>query len=51
MIDKNTDFFKYVDNFAKIEHIPSVTIFESSLDYIPKITIAIPTYKRVDLLF
>lgn len=50
MIDKNTDFFKYVDNFAKLEHIPSVTIFESSLDYIPKITIAIPTYKRVDLL-
>lgn len=50
MIDKNTDFFKYVDNFAKTEHIQSVAIFESSLDFIPKITIAIPTYKRVDLL-
>ena len=50
MIDQHTDFFKYVDNFAKTAHIPSIPIFESTLDYIPEITIAIPTYKRADLL-
>lgn len=50
MIDQHTDFFKYVDNFAKTAHIPSIPIFESKLEYIPEITIAIPTYKRADLL-
>jgi len=50
MIDQHTDFFEYVDNFAKTAHIPSIPIFESNLDYIPDITIAIPTYKRADLL-
>lgn len=50
MIDQHTNFFKYVDNFAKTAHIPSIPIFESKLEYIPEITIAIPTYKRADLL-
>ena len=50
MIDQYTDFFEYVDNFAKTAHIPSIPIFESNLEYIPEITIAIPTYKRADLL-
>lgn len=50
MIDQHTDFFEYVDNFAKTVHIPSIPIFESKLEYIPEITIAIPTYKRADLL-
>jgi hypothetical protein len=35
MIDQHTDFFEYVDNFAKTAHIPSIPIFESNLDYIP----------------
>lgn len=50
MIDQHTNFFKYVDNFAKTAHIPSISIFESILDKNPEITIAIPTYKRADLL-
>lgn len=49
MIDKS-NFFHYVDHFAKTAHIPSIPIFESSLNYIPNVTIAIPTYKRADLL-
>ena len=50
MLNENTDYFKYVDNLAKTAHIASVPIFESKLDFIPEITIAIPTYKRTDLL-
>jgi len=50
MIYQHTDFFKNEDNFAKTAHIPSIPIFESKLDYIPEITIAIPTYKRANLL-
>lgn len=50
MIDINTDFFKIIDNFEKIRNIPSIKIIESKLDFIPKVTIAIPTYKRFDLL-
>lgn len=50
MIDQHTDLFKYVDNFSKTAHIPSISIIESKIDYIPEITIAIPTYKRTDLL-
>ena len=49
MIDKKTDFFKYVDNFAKIAHVVSVPIKKTELES-PFITIAIPTYKRSDLL-
>lgn len=50
MVDQNTDFFQVVDNFAKTAHIPSIPIIECKLDFIPKITIAIPTYKRPELL-
>ncbi|MBN2779196.1 MAG: glycosyltransferase family 2 protein [Bacteroidales bacterium] len=50
MVKKNTDYFKIVDNFAKTAHIPSIAVFESTLDFIPKVTIAIPTYKRPKLL-
>lgn len=50
MIDQNTDFFKIEDNFAKTAHIQSIPIFEAKIDFVPKITIAIPTYKRADLL-
>jgi glycosyltransferase involved in cell wall biosynthesis len=50
MIDKNTNFFKYIDNFEKVAHIPSIPIFEAKLDRTPEITIAIPTYKRANLL-
>ena len=50
MVDKNTNFFEIVDNFAKIENIESICVFESNLDFIPKVTIAIPTFNRTDLL-
>ncbi len=50
MVDHNSDFFQIVDNFAKIAHIPSIPVIESKIDFVPKITIAIPTYKRTDLL-
>lgn len=50
MIDQDTDFFEIVDNFAKTAHVQSKCIIESRLDFIPQITIAIPTYKRPDLL-
>lgn len=50
MIDQKTSIFEYIDNFAKTAIIPTITIFESNLDYLPEITIAIPTYKRADLL-
>ncbi|GHT33589.1 hypothetical protein AGMMS49574_19580 [Bacteroidia bacterium] len=50
MVDKNTDFFKIVDNFAKIVHVKSIPIFEAKLTSIPEVTIAIPTYRRATLL-
>lgn len=49
MIDQNTDFFAYVDNFAKIDGIEPIKVFgneDSSADY----TIAIPTYRRTEYL-
>lgn len=49
MINQKTDFFAYVDNFAKIEGIESIKVFgneDSSVEY----TIAIPTYKRTEYL-
>ena len=49
MIDQNTDFFAYVDNFAKIKGIELIKVFGyeySSVEY----TIAIPTYKRTEYL-
>lgn len=50
MIDQNTDFFEIEDNFAKTAHVPSKCIIESRLDFEPQFTIAIPTFKRPDLL-
>jgi len=50
IIDQNTNFFQITDNFAKTAHIPSIHIFESKIDFAPKVTIAIPTYKRAELL-
>lgn len=50
MTDQNSDVFQISNNFAKTTHIPSIPIIKSKLDFIPKITIAIPTYKRVGYL-
>lgn len=49
MMDKHTDFFKYIDNFAKIAHVVSVPVKNPEMES-PLVTIAIPTYKRADLL-
>ena len=49
MIDKKTDFFAYIDNFAKIKDVESFEIFGNrnpSAQY----TIAIPTCKRTEYL-
>lgn len=51
MINENTDFFKYVDNFAKYKNVKSSLIIgEIDGNKRPLITIAIPTYKRPKLL-
>lgn len=49
MIDQNTDFFSYVDNFAKINGVNSIKVF-GSVDNTANYTIAIPTYKRTEFL-
>lgn len=50
MIDNNINFFKIINNFEKTENITSIKIVNSNLIFKPKVTIAIPTYKRPDLL-
>lgn len=50
IVDKNTDFFQIVDNFAKTKNIESICIIDTKLEFVPKITIAIPTFKRAHLL-
>jgi len=50
MVDEKTDFFKIVNNFSKKDNIPSIRISESKIEFKPKVTIAIPTFKRTDLL-
>lgn len=50
MINQHSNLFEYVDNFAKSLDVLSIPIIESTLDHVPEITIAIPTYKRADLL-
>jgi len=50
ILNKNTNFFEIVDNFAKTKNIESICIIETKLDFVPKFTIAIPTFKRADLL-
>lgn len=50
MIDKETDFLKIINNFDKTANISSEQIVKSDLDFVPKVTIAIPTFKRASLL-
>jgi glycosyltransferase involved in cell wall biosynthesis len=50
MLNEKTDFFKIENNFKKNSSFPSIPIIESSFDFIPVYTIAIPTYKRTDKL-
>lgn len=50
MVNKDTQFFKITNNFVKISNISSVEISKSNLNFKPKVTIAIPTYKRAPLL-
>lgn len=49
MIDQNTDFFAYVNNFAKKEGIESICIFDKYIGK-PLVTIGIPTFKRISTL-
>lgn len=48
---KQSEYFTIKDNFKKTAHVSSIPIIESKLDFVPKVTIAIPTYKRTDLLY
>jgi glycosyltransferase involved in cell wall biosynthesis len=50
MIDSVNFSFELVDNFTTTDHIVSIPIFESKLEFSPEITIAIPTYKRAKYL-
>lgn len=50
MIDKRKSFSHVVGSLDKTEHIPSIPIFESKIDFKPKFSIVIPTYNRTDLL-
>ena len=50
MDNKNKDFLKLEDNFSKIKEVSSIAIIESKLNCEIRITIAIPTFKRADLL-
>jgi len=45
MVDQNTDFFAYVDNFAKQSTIDSICVFDNFKKE-SFVTIGIPTYKR-----
>jgi glycosyltransferase len=50
MVDQSTDFFQITDNLKEHATTPSILISASSLDFVPKVSIVIPTYKRTDLL-
>lgn len=50
MVNKDTDFFHFTNNFADIADVVSICLIRAKIDYIPKITIAIPTFKRPNLL-
>lgn len=50
MVNQHKDFLKIIDNFAKTADIPSIAVFKTTSDFVPKVTIAIPTYKRPELL-
>lgn len=49
MIDQNTDFFAYVDNFEKKAGIESICKFDKYIEK-PLVTIGIPTFKRISTL-
>lgn len=49
-IDKDTDFFAYVDNFAKYKHVKSTQLYGKHRTTAPKVSIVIPTYRRPELL-
>jgi glycosyltransferase len=50
IIDRNTNFFQITDNFAKTAAIPFIEIVKSKIDFVPTVTIAIPTFRRAALL-
>jgi glycosyltransferase involved in cell wall biosynthesis len=52
MKNKYTDIFLLNNNFSKCDHVKTITIYEnnSNGDILPEVTIAIPTFKRHDLL-
>lgn len=50
MLNSNIDFFEIKNNFVKTENIESICIIDSNQNFRPKISIAIPTYKRKDFL-
>lgn len=51
MVNENTNFFKFVDNFSKYKTIESELLEgKKNGKKAPLITIAIPTYKRPELL-
>lgn len=50
MVDSNIDSFIQIESSSMMANISSIPVFESKLDFIPKVTIAIPTYKRANLL-
>ncbi len=49
-VSENTNFFQVVDNFAKTKNVDSICIYEAKEDSNVKITVSIPTFKRVDTL-
>ena len=50
MTKDNLDIFSIKNNFNKTENVSSIEIIKSKLNYIPRVTIAIPTFKRHSLL-
>ncbi|MEY2921649.1 MAG: hypothetical protein RL108_258, partial [Bacteroidota bacterium] len=50
MKNNSLGIFSIKNNFASTSSVKSIQIIKSKLDVIPKFTIAIPTFKRADLL-
>lgn len=50
IVNENTDFFQIKDNFAQNKDVDSVLIYGEEVSVSPFVTIAIPTYKRIDML-
>ena len=50
MVRNNIDYFEYINNFIKIEHVESILIKGKNILPNPKVSILIPTYKREILL-